>query len=309
MSFEHCTVLLDQAVEALNIKKNGIYVDATLGGAGHFSKILQSLDGGFLIGIDKDQTAIDAARQKLAGKTGFELVKADFKDIADVVTGLGFKGVDGVLFDFGVSSPQLDVVSRGFSYMGDAPLDMRMDLEQELTAAHVINNYEKRALEKIFFEYGEERYSKSIVAAIEKQRQIEPVETTAQLCRIIKSAMPAKALKEKQHPAKRVFQAVRIEVNGELSAIHQALKGVFEILNPGGRVAAISFHSLEDRIVKQTFAGLEKGCTCPPDFPVCICGFEPVAKVITRKAALPTDIEIEQNPRARSAKLRVAERV
>lgn len=306
--FAHTSVLLEECLEGLNIRPDGVYVDCTLGGGGHSFHIAQRLDpGGRLIGIDRDDDALRAAGERLSPYADrFTPVKSNFSDVKAVLADLGLKA-DGILFDLGVSSFQLDEPERGFSYMQDAPLDMRMDRSTGATAADLINSYDEHAIADILWRYGEERYSRQIARAIVRARALAPIATTGQLCEIIKSAMPPQALREKQHPAKRSFQAIRIAVNGELSAVEEALRDLWKSLNPGGRICVITFHSLEDRITKEAFAEMARGCTCPPQFPVCVCGGKPKVKLIAKKPILPTEKELETNPRARSAKLRIAE--
>ena len=302
--------MLDECIEGLNIRPDGIYIDGTLGRAGHSREIARRLTTGRLICIDRDQAALDAAPARLAEwMDRVTLVHGNFRDLASVMDQLGLSGADGMLFDLGVSSPQLDDGSRGFSYMQDAPLDMRMDQSSPLTAYTVVNEWPKEELQRILYRYGEEKCAPRIAAAIERVRAEKPIETTLELVDVIKSAMPAAAKREKQHPAKRSFQAIRIAVNDELSAVDELLQDAVPRLNPGGRLCVISFHSLEDRIVKTAFAGFAKGCTCPPDFPVCVCGKKPQVKLTPRKPILPSEQELEENPRARSAKLRVAEKL
>ena len=309
MEFTHKSVLLDECIEALKIRPDGIYVDGTLGRAGHSREIVQKLTTGRLICIDRDMAAIDAAKERLAPwMERVTLVHGNFADLGEVLQEMNVTGVDGMLFDLGVSSPQLDDASRGFSYMQDAPLDMRMDKTAALTAYEVVNAWSYEELRRILFEYGEERYAPAIAKAIVRARETRPVETTLELVDLIKSAMPPAALREKQHPAKRSFQAIRIAVNGELDALPPMLKSATEALNPGGRLAVITFHSLEDRIVKRAMQDMARGCTCPPEFPVCICGKKPKLKLLTRKPIVSGEAELEENPRARSAKLRVAEK-
>ena len=309
MEFTHKSVLLDECIEALKIRPDGIYVDGTLGRAGHSREIVQKLTTGRLICIDRDMAAIDAAKERLAPwMERVTLVHGNFADLGEVLQEMNVSGVDGMLFDLGVSSPQLDDASRGFSYMQDAPLDMRMDKSAALTAYEVVNSWSYEELRRILFEYGEERYAPAIAKAIVRARETRPVETTLELVDLIKSAMPPAALREKQHPAKRSFQAIRIAVNGELDALPPMLKSATEALNPGGRLAVITFHSLEDRIVKRAMQDMARGCTCPPEFPVCICGKKPKLKLLTRKPIVSGEAELEENPRARSAKLRVAEK-
>ena len=293
MEFQHKSVLLQECIDALNIRPDGIYLDGTLGGAGHSSQIARRLtEGGRLIGVDRDRTALAAAKERLAPYADrVTLVHSNFAEIDAILDSLGIPAVDGMLFDLGVSSPQLDDASRGFSYMADAPLDMRMDKDDVLTAGEVVNTWPQGELRRILYDYGEERYAPQIAAAICRAREKAPVETTLELVDIIRSAMPAQALREKQHPAKRSFQA----------AVGR--------LNPGGRLAVITFHSLEDRIVKSEMQQAARGCTCPPEFPVCVCGKKPLVKLVTRKPIVSGPAELEGNPRARSAKLRVAEKL
>ncbi len=310
MSEVHIPVLLDECLEGLNIKPDGIYVDGTLGRAGHSAEILKRLTTGHLIGIDRDETAINEAGKKLSaiGKN-FTLVHGNFREVKKILDDMNISGVDGMLFDLGVSSPQLDNAERGFSYMNDAPLDMRMDQSAPLTAYDVVNTWGEAEIRKILFEYGEERYAPKIAAAIVKRRGNASITRTVELADIIRGAMPAAALREKQHPAKRSFQAIRIAVNDELGSISDMLNDASDKLKIGGRLAVISFHSLEDRLVKNAIAAREKGCTCPRDFPVCVCGFKQTLKTIGRKPVVADDEELNRNPRSRSAKLRVAERV
>ncbi len=309
MEYIHKPVLLNECIEALHIRPDGVYVDGTLGRAGHSREIAQRLTTGRLICIDRDMAAIDAAKERLAPwMDRVTLVHSNFSELGDVLRQAGAVGVDGMLFDLGVSSPQLDDASRGFSYMQDAPLDMRMDVSAPLSAWDVVNQWSYEELRRILFEYGEERYAPAIAKAIVRARETAPVQTTLELVDIIKSAMPTAALREKQHPAKRSFQAIRIAVNGELDALPPMLRSAVEGLNPGGRLAVITFHSLEDRIVKRAMQDMARGCTCPPEFPVCVCGKRPKIKLLTRKPIISGAAELEENPRARSAKLRVAEK-
>jgi len=309
VEFNHVPVLLDECIECLNIKEGGIYVDGTLGGGGHSSCVLKRLNNtGKLIGIDRDSDALAHTKERLSKYSNVIYVKDNHENIKNILAELKINGVDGILLDLGVSSYQLDEPLRGFSYMHDAPLDMRMNKEQEFTACDVINNYSEEKLQDIFFVYGEEKYSKAIAKKIVEKRKVKKIETTFELVDIIKSAIPAKARNEKQHPAKRVFQAIRIEVNGELIDLENALNDAVMSLNIGGRLLVITFHSLEDRIVKRAFENLEGRCTCPSDFPKCICGFKTYGKIITKKPIIATDEELNINPRARSAKLRVFER-
>ena len=307
---KHISVLLNECIENLNIKPDGIYVDGTLGMGGHSYEIASRLSTGRLIGIDRDESAIERAGKRLAVFGGrVTLVHGNFCDTAEILENLGIGGADGMLFDLGVSSPQLDDAERGFSYMGDAPLDMRMDSGDSLRASDVVNGYSEDRLNRIFWDYGEERYARIISAAIVKYRAEKPIETTLELVGIIKSALPAAALREKQHPAKRCFQAIRIAVNDELGSIERMMETAPDKLNPGGRLCVISFHSLEDRIVKSGIAARENGCTCPREAPICTCGFVKTLRSVSRKPILPSEEELESNPRSRSAKLRVAERV
>ena len=308
--YGHKPVLLHECLDALAIRPDGVYVDGTLGRAGHSLEIVRRLTaGGRLIGIDRDQTAIGAARERLASYLDrVTLVHSNFDRIGDILADLHIPGVDGMLFDLGVSSPQLDDAARGFSYMHDAPLDMRMDRTASLTARDVVNDWPYEELRRILYDFGEERCAPAIARRIVQAREQAPIETTLQLVDIIKSAMPPAALREKQHPAKRSFQAIRIAVNGELDALEPMLEAGADALTPGGRLAVITFHSLEDRIVKRTLQRLATGCTCPKEFPVCVCGKKPKLKLVNRKPIVSTPEELEENPRARSAKLRIAER-
>lgn len=308
--FYHVSVLLQECLDGLNIRPDGIYVDGTLGGAGHSSQIAARLTTGRLIGIDRDPVALKAAGQRLAPfGDRVTLVHSNFCEIAQVLKDLGISGVDGILLDLGVSSPQLDDGSRGFSYMVDAPLDMRMNNEDSLSAYEVVNQWPYEELRRILYEYGEERYAPQIASAICRRRETAPIATTLELVDIIRSAMPPAALREKQHPAKRSFQAIRIAVNDELGSVEKVMVDAIPCLNPGGRLAVITFHSLEDRIVKNGMAAAAKGCTCPPKLPVCVCGNKPKVKLISRKPIVSGAQELEVNPRARSAKLRVCEKV
>ena len=308
--FHHVSVLLEECIEGLNIKPEGTYVDGTLGGAGHSSRIAALLTTGRHIGIDRDPVALKAAAQRLKPwEDRVTLVHSNFCEIAKVLEDLEMEGVDGILLDLGVSSPQLDDGDRGFSYMVDAPLDMRMNNEDSLSAHTVVNAWSFEELKKILYEYGEERYAPRIASAICSRREEKPIETTLELVEIIRSAMPAAALREKQHPAKRSFQAIRIAVNDELNSVAKVMEDAIPRLNKGGRLAVITFHSLEDRIVKNAMASAAKGCTCPPNFPVCVCGKKPLVKLITRKPIVSGDEELERNPRARSAKLRICEKL
>ena len=308
--FHHVSVLLDECIDGLNIRPDGIYVDGTLGGAGHSSQIAAQLTTGRLIGIDRDPVALKAAGERLAPfGDKVTLVHSNFSQIANVLDSLGIDGVDGILLDLGVSSPQLDDGSRGFSYMVDAPLDMRMNNGDALTAEEVVNTWSYEELRRILFDYGEERYAPQIAANICRTRETKPIKTTLELVDVIRGAMPAAALREKQHPAKRSFQAIRIAVNDELGAVRQVMDAAIPKLNPGGRLVIITFHSLEDRIVKNGMADAAKGCICPPNFPVCVCGKKPQVKLVTRKPIISGEEELERNPRARSAKLRICEKI
>ena len=308
--FHHVSVLLEECIQGLAIKPDGIYVDGTLGGAGHSSRIAAKLTTGRLIGIDRDNVALEAAAERLKPyEDRVTLVHANFCDMDEALEKLGIDKVDGILLDLGVSSPQLDDGQRGFSYMTDAPLDMRMNGEDVRDARQIVNTWSYEELKRILYDYGEERFAPRIAAAICRRREQAPIETTLELVDVIKSAMPARALREKQHPAKRSFQAIRIAVNDELASVDRMIQGAVPRLNRGGRLAVITFHSLEDRIVKNGFAQFAKGCTCPPDFPVCVCGKTPDIKLVNKKPILPTQQEIDENPRARSAKLRVAEKI
>ena len=308
--FHHVSVLLDECIEGLAIKPEGIYVDGTLGGAGHSSQIAARLTTGRLIGIDRDEVALAAAGKRLAPYSDrVTLVHSNFCELASVLDQLNISGVDGILLDLGVSSPQLDDGSRGFSYMVDAPLDMRMDASDALNAHTVVNTWPYEELKRILYEYGEERFAPQIASAICKRRETAPIATTLELVDVIRSAMPASALREKQHPAKRSFQAIRIAVNDELNSVAKVMEDAIPKLNSGGRLAVITFHSLEDRIVKNAMGAAAKGCTCPPSFPVCVCGKKPRVKIVTRKPIVSGEEELERNPRARSAKLRICEKL
>ncbi len=308
--FYHISVLLEECLEGLAIKPDGIYVDGTLGGAGHSSQIAKRLTAGLLIGIDRDPVALNAAGERLAPYGDrVTLVHSNFCEIGRVLDDMHIEGVDGILLDLGVSSPQLDDGARGFSYMADAPLDMRMDSGDSITAEHIVNTWSYEDLRRILFDYGEERYAPQIAAAICRRRETALIKTTLELVDVIRSAMPAAALREKQHPAKRSFQAIRIAVNDELGAVRKVMDAAIPRLKAGGRLAIITFHSLEDRIVKNAMAEAARGCTCPPSFPVCVCGKKPQVKLITRKPVQASEEELTVNPRARSAKLRVCEKL
>ncbi len=306
MEYTHKSVMLDECMKALHIRPEGVYVDGTLGRAGHSREIAKRLTTGRLICIDQDSAAIEAAQERLAPwMDRVRLVHSNFAELGGVLA--EEPDVDGMLFDLGVSSPQLDDPERGFSYMQDAPLDMRMDQTSPLTAREAVNSWSLEELRRVLFEFGEERYAPAIARAIVRQREQRPIETTLELVDVIKSAMPPAALREKQHPAKRSFQAIRIAVNGELDVLPPMLRAAVDRLRPGGRLAVITFHSLEDRIVKRTLRELAQGCTCPPDFPVCVCGKKPLVRL--DKPVTPTAAEVEENPRARSARLRTAEKL
>ena len=310
MDFHHVPVLKDEVIDSLAIRPDGVYVDATLGGAGHSAEIAARLDGGRLIGFDQDAAAIAASKKRLApfGST-VTFINQNFKTIKSVLTELGISGVDGALMDLGVSSYQLDEGERGFSYQTDAPLDMRMDRRNLFSAYEVVNQYSAEQLETIIFQYGEDRWARRIAEFIVAARGEEPIRTTGQLVDVIKKAVPKGARKDGPHPAKRTFQAIRIEVNGELAILEQAVEDFADCLKPGGRLAVITFHSLEDRIVKNVFARLAAGCICPKEFPVCVCGKKPQGRLVSRKPITAGKKELEDNPRARSAKLRVFEKI
>ena len=306
--YGHRPVLLEECIGALAVRPEGVYVDGTLGRAGHSMEIARRLTEGRLIALDRDEEALAAARRRLAPFAArVTLVHSDFRRLKSVLDELGISGADGMLFDLGVSSPQLDDAARGFSYRMDAPLDMRMDRSSPLTARELVNTASREELIRILREYGEERYAPQIAAAVVRRRESGPLETTLELAELIRSAMPARALREKQHPAKRSFQALRIAVNDELGALEPMMDAAADCLRPGGRLAVITFHSLEDRIVKRKLRELAEGCVCPPEFPVCVCGRKPKLRLVTRKPIVPDEEELAENPRARSAKLRVAE--
>ena len=308
--FSHYSVLLGECIDGLDIKPDGIYVDGTAGGGGHSFEIAKRLTTGRLIAIDQDKDAIAAAGKRLSEFSDrVTLVRNNFSNLAQVCAELGIEKIDGFLIDAGVSSFQLDCAERGFSYSADAPLDMRMDTRNSLTAREVVNEYTEQQLKKILFDYGEERFSPAIASAIVRERVKAPIETTAELSAIIKGAIPPFAREGGHHPAKRSFQAIRIEVNRELDVIEPAIRAAEKLMRVGGRIAVITFHSLEDRIVKQTFADLASGCTCPRSFPVCVCGKKPSVRLVNKKPILPSKVELDENPRSRSAKLRVAEKI
>lgn len=311
MDFHHVSVLLEECIQGLNIKPDGSYLDGTLGGAGHSEAICHHLgEKGVLIGIDQDRHAIEAAQKRLEKfEDRIILYQDNFANVKNVLEKVKVLKVNGIVLDLGVSSYQLDEAERGFSYMQDGPLDMRMDPEGLRSAQNVINEYSEEDLARIIKEYGEERWAKRIARFIVEERKKKPFTTTMELVEVIKKAVPKGARRDGPHPAKRTFQAIRIEVNQELAILEQSIKDMVDVLDTGGRLCIITFHSLEDRIVKQTFRHLENPCICPPDFPICICGKQPVAKIITRKPILPTNEEIGINPRARSAKLRILEKI
>ena len=313
MEFEHKPIMLEECIEFLKIRRDGVYLDCTLGGGGHSSEIVKRLGSkGVLIGIDQDKNAVEAAKKRLLSinsKANVIIKHTNFENIREVLEALKIDSVDGVLLDLGVSSHQLDEGKRGFSYQHDAPLDMRMNQNQDFDAQTLVNTWSKYDIAGIIREYGEERWAARIAEFIVRSREVQKISTTGQLVEIIKSAIPAAARREGPHPAKRTFQALRIAVNRELEVLENLLDTVTDLLSSGGRLAIISFHSLEDRIVKKSFQKQSRGCVCPRDFPKCVCGFTPKLKIITRKPITPTEKELDANPRARSAKLRVAERL
>ncbi len=310
MQFKHVSVLINEAIDGLAIRSGGIYVDATLGGGGHSFEIASRLSPkGRLIGIDRDEDALCSAKERLCAFSNITYVHSNYNDIKNILSNEGVEAIDGAIIDLGVSSYQLDCSERGFSYMADAPLDMRMDKTSPFSAYDVVNTYSKEKLTQIFYEYGEERFSKRVAELICESRQTSPVSTTLELVEIIKKAIPEKFRQKGSHPAKRVFQAIRIEVNDELQPLKTALSDFFNSLSSGGRLCVITFHSLEDRITKQTFASFAKGCICPRDFPICVCGNKPRGKVITSKPILPSEAEINLNKRSKSAKLRIIEKI
>lgn len=310
MNLRHYPVMLNETIENLNVKKDGIYVDGTFGLGGHSEQILNRLDHGILIGIDKDNSAIEAGKARFSAYSDkLYLVHDDFSNVCEILDKMGIRSADGMVFDLGVSSPQLDDDFRGFSYMHDAALDMRMDTGNSLNAYDIVNSWSTEQLSSILWEYGEERYARKISEAIVEKRERAPIESTLQLVEIIRAALPAAALREKQHPAKRTFQAIRIAVNDELNSVRKMISTVPDRLKNGGRICVISFHSLEDRIIKQGIASRENGCTCPRDLPVCVCGFRQTLKSVVKKPIVPSEKELLENPRSRSAKLRVAEKI
>lgn len=308
MEFKHIPVLLNQCINGLNIKEDGIYVDGTLGGAGHSSEILKKLSSnGTLIGIDRDEEALSVVKERLKEYKNVIYVHGNHDDIKEILTDLNICKVDGILLDLGVSSYQLDEAERGFSYTKDAPLDMRMDKTNDLTAEYIVNNYTQEKLSQIIYEYSEEKFSKSIAKKICEYRKNKEIKTTKELAEIIESAIPGFAKKD-GHPAKRTFQAIRIEVNDEIRPLYNTIRNCIDVLNPGGRLCVITFHSLEDRVVKDAFVDAQGKCTCPSDLPYCVCGYKSLGKILTKKPILPTQDEITNNSRAKSAKLRIFER-
>ena len=311
MEFKHKSVLLNETIDGLNIKPDGIYVDGTLGGGGHAYEVCRRLgEKGSIVGIDQDAAAIEAASARLKDfGEKVTIVRSNYCDMKSKLHELGIDKVDGIVLDLGVSSYQLDTAERGFSYREDAPLDMRMDTRQKMTARDIVNDYTEADLYRVIRDYGEDKFAKNIAKHIVQARAMKPVETTAELSEIIRASIPMKFQKKSGHPAKRTFQAIRIELNRELDVLRDSLDDMIDLLNPGGRLCIITFHSLEDRIVKSAFRKNENPCTCPPDFPVCVCGKTPDVKLVSRKPILPSAQEVEENPRARSAKLRVAEKL
>lgn len=309
IEFKHISVLLNECIEGLNIRPDGIYADGTLGGGGHSSVIYSHLTSGKLIGIDRDIEAIHAARSRIGESDNIIYVHDNYKNIKNIISNNNISGIDGALIDLGISSYQIDNADRGFSYTKDAPLDMRMNQSDPISAYDVVNTYDADKLSKVIYDYGEERYGRKIADAIVKARSNNPVNTTLELAEIIRGAVPAKSVPKGSHPAKRTFQAIRIEVNGELADLKDAVTDFFECLNPGGRLCIITFHSLEDRIIKHVFSDFASGCTCPKEFPVCVCGKEPRGKLINRKPILPSEEELAANSRSASAKLRIIEKL
>lgn len=309
MEFNHKSVLLNETIEELKIKPEGTYVDGTLGGAGHSFEIVSRLNSlGRLIGLDQDEDAIRAASKRLENFSNVSIVRSNYENIKEELNNLGINKVDGILLDLGVSSYQLDTVERGFSYRDDAPLDMRMDNRSELTARDIVNDYSQGELFRIIRDYGEDKFAANIAKHIVMAREEKPIETTLELAEIVKAAIPMKFRKQGGHPAKQTFQAIRIELNRELTVLSETLMDMIDLLNPTGRICIITFHSLEDRIVKNIFKDAQDPCTCPKSFPVCVCGKVSKGTIVTRKPIIPSDIELEENPRSKSAKLRVFER-
>ena len=310
MEFNHISVLLNETIEGLNIKPDGIYADGTLGGAGHSYQIASKLNGlGRLIGFDQDEDAIKASTERLKEFKNVTIVRSNYRNMKEELNNRGINKVDGILLDLGVSSYQLDTVSRGFSYKEEAPLDMRMDNRNEVTARDIVNNYSQGDLFRIIRDYGEDKFAANIAKHIVKNREIKPIETTTELAEIVKAAIPMKFRKQGGHPAKQTFQAIRIELNSELSVLKESLMDMIDLLNPNGRICIITFHSLEDRIVKNIFKEAEDPCTCPKNFPTCVCGKKSKGKVITRKPILPSEEELKLNSRSKSAKLRIFEKI
>ena len=310
MDFHHVSVLLSESVDGLNIIPDGIYVDGTMGGGGHSGEIVKRLDGGKLIGFDRDETAINVCRERLSDYSeNIEFINRNFFEIKEVLVELGVDKINGAILDLGVSSHQLDTAERGFSYQHDAELDMRMNVKDSLTAKDVVNTYTQEQLSDIIFRYGEDRWAKRIAQFIVAEREKCDITTTGRLVEIIKKAVPKGARQDGPHPAKRTFQAIRIEVNGELAGLEKAIRDFIDVLAPGGRLSVITFHSLEDRIVKTVYQQAARGCICPPELPVCICGRKPLGKVITKKAISASNKELEDNPRSRSAHLRIFEKI
>lgn len=310
MEFNHVSVLLNETIEGLNIKPDGIYADGTLGGAGHSYQIASKLNGlGRLIGFDQDEDAITASTERLKEFKNVTIVRSNYRNMKEELNNLGIEKVDGILLDLGVSSYQLDTVSRGFSYKEEAPLDMRMDNRNEVTARDIVNNYSQGDLFRIIRDYGEDKFAANIAKHIVTNREIKPIETTTELAEIVKAAIPMKFRKQGGHPAKQTFQAIRIELNSELSVLKESLMDMIDLLNPNGRICIITFHSLEDRIVKNIFKEAEDPCTCPKNFPTCVCGKKSKGKVITRKPILPSEEELKLNSRSKSAKLRIFEKI
>ena len=310
MEFNHVSVLLNETIEGLNIKPDGIYADGTLGGAGHSYQIASKLNGlGRLIGFDQDEDAITASTERLKEFKNVTIVRSNYRNMKEELNNRGINKVDGILLDLGVSSYQLDTVSRGFSYKEEAPLDMRMDNRNEVTARDIVNNYSQGDLFRIIRDYGEDKFAANIAKHIVMNREIKPIETTTELAEIVKAAIPLKFRKQGGHPAKQTFQAIRIELNSELSVLKESLMDMIDLLNPNGRICIITFHSLEDRIVKNIFKEAEDPCTCPKNFPTCVCGKKSKGKVITRKPILPSEEELKLNLRSKSAKLRIFEKI
>ena len=310
MEFNHISVLLNETIEGLNIKPDGIYADGTLGGAGHSYQIASKLNGlGRLIGFDQDEDAITASTERLKEFKNVTIVRSNYRNMKEELNNRGINKVDGILIDLGVSSYQLDTVSRGFSYKEEAPLDMRMDNRNEVTARDIVNNYSQGDLFRIIRDYGEDKFAANIAKHIVMNREIKPIETTTELAEIVKAAIPMKFRKQGGHPAKQTFQAIRIELNSELSVLKESLMDMIDLLNPNGRICIITFHSLEDRIVKNIFKEAEDPCTCPKNFPTCVCGKKSKGKVITRKPILPSEEELKLNSRSKSAKLRIFEKI